>query len=46
MNFSFKLKEPNSDHETLIYFRSFFDHEKKSFIYSTRREDSPQGVGF
>ena len=35
MNFIFKLKEPNSEKETLIYFRSYFDNEKKNFIYST-----------
>lgn len=35
MNFTFKLKEPNSEKETLIYFRSYFDNEKKNFIYST-----------
>lgn len=35
MNYTFKLKEPNSDKETLIYFRSYFGNENKNFIYST-----------
>ncbi|SUX43988.1 MULTISPECIES: tyrosine-type recombinase/integrase [Chryseobacterium] len=35
MNSTFKLKEPNSEKETLIYFRSYFGNENKNFIYST-----------
>ena len=35
MNYTFKLKEPKSDKETLIYFRSYFGNENKNFIYST-----------
>ncbi|UCA60236.1 site-specific integrase [Chryseobacterium rhizoplanae] len=35
MNSTFKLKEPNSEKETLIYFRSYFGSENKNFIYST-----------
>ena len=35
MNYTFKLKEPKSDKETLIYFRSYFGNEDKNFIYST-----------
>jgi len=41
MNFTFKLKEPNSHKETLIYFRSYFDNEKRSFIYSTGEKIKP-----
>ena len=42
MNFTFKLKEPKSTKETLIYFRSYFDREKKNFIYSTGEKIKPE----
>ena len=41
MNFTFKLKEPNSDKETLIYFRAYFGTERKNFIYSTGEKIKP-----
>ena len=41
MNYTFKLKEPNSDKETLIYFRSYFGNENKNFIYSTGEKIKP-----
>ncbi len=41
MNYTFKLKEPNSDNDTLIYFRSYFGNENKSFIYSTGEKIKP-----
>ena len=41
MNFTYKLKEPKSDKETLIYFRSYFLNENKNFIYSTGEKISP-----
>lgn len=41
MNYTFKLKEPNSDKETLIYFRSYFGNEKRNFIYSTGEKIKP-----
>lgn len=46
MNFTFKLKEPNSNKETLIYFRSYFGNEKKNFIYSTGEKISPSEWDF
>lgn len=41
MNYTFKLKEPNSDKETLIYFRSYFGNENKNFVYSTGEKIKP-----
>lgn len=41
MNFTYKLKEPKSDKETLIYFRSYFLSENKNFIYSTGEKIIP-----
>ncbi|MDO5655776.1 MAG: tyrosine-type recombinase/integrase [Flavobacteriaceae bacterium] len=41
MNFTFKLKYPNSKKPTLIYFRAYFVNEKKSFIYSTGEKILP-----
>lgn len=35
MNYTFKLKEPNGDKETLILFSCYFKDESKKFIYST-----------
>ena len=35
MNSTFKLKEPNSKKETLIYFRSYCGSENKNIIYFT-----------
>ena len=46
MNFTFKLKEPKSTKETLIYFRSYFDREKKNFIYSTGEKIKPEEWDF
>lgn len=42
MNFTFKLKEPQSTNETLIYFSSYFDREKKNFIYSIDKKNKPE----
>ena len=41
MNFTYKLKEPKSEKETLIYFRSYFLNENKNFIYSTGEKINP-----
>ncbi|SIS84500.1 Site-specific recombinase XerD [Kaistella chaponensis] len=41
MNFTYKLKEPKSAKETLIYFRSYFLNENKNFIYSTGEKINP-----
>ncbi|MFB0924563.1 MAG: phage integrase SAM-like domain-containing protein, partial [Vicingaceae bacterium] len=46
MNYSFKLKEPKSDKETLIYFTAFFKNEGKSFIYSTGEKIYPNDWDF
>ncbi|MDR6845943.1 tyrosine-type recombinase/integrase [Flavobacterium granuli] len=35
MKYTFKLKEPNSDKETLILFTCSFKEENKKFVYST-----------
>ncbi|WP_133524836.1 tyrosine-type recombinase/integrase [Flavobacterium sp. 245] len=35
MKYTFKLKEPNSEKETLIFFTCFFKEEGKKFVYST-----------
>ena len=41
MNFTYKLKEPKLEKETLIYFRSYFLNENKNFIYSTGEKIVP-----
>lgn len=46
MNYTFKLKEPNAGKETLIYFRSFFSNENKTFIYSTGEKIKPNEWDF
>lgn len=46
MNYTFKLKEPNAVKETLIYFRSFFSNENKTFIYSTGEKIKPNEWDF
>ena len=46
MNFTFKLKEPKSDKESLIYFRSYFLNENKNFIYSTGEKINPSEWDF
>ena len=46
MNITFKLEEPKSTKETLIYFRSYFDREKKNFIYSTGEKIKPEEWDF
>ncbi len=46
MNFTFKLKTPNSEKPSLIYFRSYFSNANKSFIYSTGEKILPQKWDF
>lgn len=41
MKYTFKLKEPKSDKETLILFSCFFKDENKKFIYSTGEKINP-----
>ena len=42
MKYTFKLKEPKADKETLILFSCFFKDENKKFIYSTGEKISPK----
>jgi integrase len=42
MKYSFKLKHPNQEKETLIYFTSSFKNEGKTFIYSTGEKIEPK----
>ena len=46
MNYSFKLKHPNRDKESLIYFTSSFKDENKYFIYSTGEKIHPKDWDF
>ena len=41
MKYTFKLKEPNSQKETLILFSCFFKDENKKFIFSTGEKIHP-----
>ena len=41
MKYTFKLKEPRADKETLILFSCFFKDENKKFIYSTGEKIQP-----
>ena len=41
MKYTFKLKEPKADKETLILFSCFFKDENKKFIYSTGEKIHP-----
>ncbi len=42
MKYTFKLKEPKSDKETLILFSCYFKDENKKFIYSTGEKIHPK----
>ena len=42
MKYTFKLKEPNSDKDTLILFSCFFKDENKKFIFSTGEKIHPK----
>jgi len=46
MNYSFKLKYPKRDKESLIYFTSSFKNEGKYFIYSTGEKIHPKDWDF
>lgn len=46
MNFTYRLKEPKSDKNTLIYFRTYFAKEKREFIYSTGEKIKPDEWNF
>ncbi len=42
MNYSFFLRKPNSNSETLILFSCYFNEEKKKFVYSTKKTILPE----
>ena len=46
MKYTFKLKEPNSNKETLILFTSSFREENKKFVYSTGEKIHPSNFDF
>lgn len=46
MNFTYRLKEPNSNKKSLIYFRAYFAKEKREFIYSTGESIKPKEWDF
>jgi integrase len=46
MKYTFKLKEPKADKETLILFSCFFKDENKQFIYSTGEFINPINFDF
>lgn len=46
MKYSFKLKEPNLDKDTLILFSCYFKDENKKFIFSTGEKINPNNWDF
>ncbi|WP_329806409.1 tyrosine-type recombinase/integrase [Flavobacterium facile] len=46
MKYTFKLKAPNSDKETLILFTCSFKEENKKFVYSTGEKINPNNFDF
>ena len=46
MKYTFQLKEPNSNEETLIYFVTYFKEENKKFKYSTGEKIKPNEWDF
>lgn len=46
MKYTFKLKEPNSEKETLILFTCSFKEENKKFVYSTGEKIHPNNFDF
>lgn len=46
MKYSFRLKYPNKEKETLIYFTSSFKKEGKTFVYSTGEKIHPDHWDF
>ncbi|WP_318640075.1 tyrosine-type recombinase/integrase [Flavobacterium ardleyense] len=46
MNYSFRLKYPNLDKESLIYFTASFKNEGKTFVYSTGENIHPNDWDF
>jgi len=46
MRYTFNLKTPKSDKDTLIYFSSYFKSEGKKFVYSTGETINPKDWDF
>lgn len=46
MRYTFNLKKPKSESETLIYFSSYFKNEGKKFVYSTGESIKPSEWDF
>ncbi|AWG22938.1 integrase [Flavobacterium faecale] len=46
MKYTFTLKQPNADSETLIYFTCYFNKENKRFIFSTGESIHPDNWDF
>jgi integrase len=46
MRYTFNLKNPKSDKETLIYFSAYFKNEGKKFVYSTGEQIPPTEWNF
>ena len=46
MKYTFNLRKPKSDQETLILFSCFFNDEKKKFVYSTKKAILPKHWDF
>jgi hypothetical protein len=45
MKYTFNLKEPKSDKETLILFSCYFKNENKKFVFSTGEKIIPENWG-
>lgn len=46
MRYSFNLRKPKSDSETLILFSCYFNQEKKRFVFSTKKSILPDHWDF
>lgn len=46
MKYTFNLRKPKSDQETLILFSCYFNDEKKKFVYSTKKAILPKHWDF
>ncbi|WP_130734462.1 tyrosine-type recombinase/integrase [Flavobacterium sp. J27] len=46
MKYTFNLKEPKSENETLILFSSYFKNENRKFVYSTGEKINPNHWDF
>ena len=46
MKYTFNLKEPKSENETLVLFSCYFKDESKKFVYSTGEKVVPKNWDF